>query len=226
MMPIRASLASSRLARQLDDVLSTAPTGAELEAIARDFSLTFEAAPGSGVGALPASLERMASVQATTARASLLNVLRCLRELTFDAPLPVLGCVNLYAWLRERNNAIHVFASGGELSHAGQPMQLRRDALSGWWLRRWDQYGVGMVNLAALLVHEATHYVLGKPHDCADGVNDSGLEYGGAWAAQFWFLRWLGEHSRGHLTAAQKLSALERAGTLLRSGALSCGKPG
>lgn len=219
--------AASRPVRLLDDVLSSLPTAAEVAAIERDFALTFDFNPGgvavAGASPFASAPSRLVRDMPTTARSSLVNALRCLRELTFDSPVPVVGAANIYDWLRRNNNAIHVFSTG-EISHAGQPMKIRRSVVEGWWLRRWDDNGIGMVVLAALLVHEATHYVNRIPHDC--GNDDSSLEYGGAWAGQFWFMRWLGEHSGGHLTGPQKLSALDRAGQLLRSGALSCGRVG
>ena len=269
----------------MDKILRSCPTDEEIHEIHRDFLFTFDSKPavmrcsrgGDEYGVL----------------LTLYDAFRCMRALTFESAIPLIGATNLYDWLKAgRIVGVHVQDSD-EFSHIvgpGWPMYIRRDVLAGGWNRQWDNgVGLGMKSTIALLVHEGAHVILGKVHDCsgaeaeleagwhfkqtseygsgtmyrpdgtiayvvplvdghkrgdpvsADGRvlsagdpllkipkvwgNDSTLEYGGAWAAQYWFNVWLADRSGANLTGDEKASAAASAHALLTSGRLSCGKP-
>lgn len=192
----------------LDAILAREPTAEEVEVIHGDFDVTFESDPD------PIS------------RRSLIDAFRCLRALRFDAPVPMLGSRSAYAWLRSGGIAVHVFDGDG-FSRSGRPILIRRGSLLRGSAQWDDGAGVGMVGLVELLVHEGFHTISGVAHDCRDAYGnlglDSSLGYGGAWAAQYWFDRWLAEHSGSYLSDAQKRSAANLAEELRTDGSLSCG---
>lgn len=306
----------------VDAILRSCPTAAEIAAIERDFKFTFETDPGPIV-CTPGGSEY-------GARLALINAFRCMKALTFDKPIPVLNAANIYAWLKGHGVAINVI-DAGDSNAATRTLNIYGAVLGGSEKRVWsDDRGNGMVALIGLLVHEATHAITGKGHDCSgaawfyepgyrtiedgtqfedvswlpwpgdspkgppkdpvivrpytmytpdgaillrmvraadpggrvgsggtpgvlrfedkDGApiymvdwkggqksplfdkipevwnNDSSLEYGGAFAAQYWYLKWLADHSTTHLSTQEKEWAAKSANDLRTGGRLSCGR--
>lgn len=250
--------------RTMDDILASCPTDAEIEAIRKDFLFTFDSKPET--------LKCTAGGTESGALLSLYNAFRCMKALTFDKPIPLIGNANLYAWMKGLGYSIHVF-DGDAYSHSsGKEIYLRRNILGtskgfpddGWWVRSWDNgRGLGMISLIGLLVHESAHLAFKKGHPCTfespgstlpagvrirdDGLavfpdgairrlteterdnaiwgGDPSLEYGGAWAAQYWFDRWLADHSGSYLSDAEKQSAGRLAETMRADGFFNCGIP-
>jgi hypothetical protein len=304
--------------KTMDEIMATCPTAGEIASINRDFKFTFGAEPGPIRCGDPRLVRGHAAPRTPGVLLSLYQAFRCMRALTFDAPMPVANERNLYVWLKKNDIGINVIGSE-ELSSGGtRVLQLRKAVFTGEWTLAWDNgRGSGIGGLIGLFVHEATHAITGKGHDCsgatslydpgyrtiedgpcfsdgrylgdprfppggplvcpytmyapdgavmfrvrrgtferpdgtkgdypnylwADGSqipndalnailkkvpevwnNDSSLDYGGAWAAQYWYNRWLAEHSGSSLSEGEKASAAVVADDLLVMGRLSCGK--
>jgi hypothetical protein len=296
----------------MDDILSRDPTYEEVAQIRRDFPFMFdygtqtEGVPGKSLNPLT----------------SLINAFRCMKALTFDAPIPLLNTTNLYDWMKANRISIRVVSDEEGRSSASvsptavgyQEIRILHHVLSGKWNAAWmDDFGVGVSSTIALLVHESSHTILGKIHNCsdsgwrfivdgpcfidgrfyavseetkacpytvyrsdgsvllhmreasyepppysrsfkfksnsqpgywsADGRRlsnddltaawktapddwpwDDSLEYGGAWAAQYWYYVWLSQHSGTRLTSSEKAIAGHAAGELRLDGHLTCGR--
>lgn len=121
------------------------------------------------------------------------DLLRAARALRFSAPLPLAdantaagaGTGNLYLWIARSAPAWH-FKRGMAASHAGPgAIYIKRELLS---ISQNQMWTTGMMHLLGLIVHEAAHAGPGGlAHNCDGGKLDSSIEYGGAWAAQYWY---------------------------------------
>lgn len=214
-------LAASPINSLVDRVLGSCPSAEEVATILRDFPITFD---------FDADPIRCGQPGALLA---IINAYRCMKVINFDVPMPLFNAKNLYDWFRSHGKSgkgygVHVF-SYDDSSHAGDGFaNIRKQVVMQPQELAWDNgVGSGMVSLVGLLVHEAAHSVLSKGHNCVDGSVDSSMEYSGAWAAQYWYNRWLAEHSGPALSANQKAS-MARVAEELRTnsppGRLSCGK--
>ncbi len=191
----------------VDSLLASCPTRAEMEGIRSRVDMSFDVAPATwtcSVGGDESS-EMLAAY----------NAFRLMKLIRFDAPMPLLNTTNLYDWWVARGTAVQ-FTSDDNYSHADSDRNrifVRAEVLRNAG-RSWDSGAtyVGMAAVIGLLVHEAWHIAGATLHTttCAghpEGGDDPSLAYGGAWAAQYWYFRWLAEHSGGHLTPSQKAQA-------------------
>lgn len=150
------------------------------------------------------------------------NAFRAMRLIDFDTPIPVLNATNLYEWLFSLNLTNIHFTVGEQWSFAERgAINLRGEVLDAPEMRVWidPRSGVGLMDVVLIIVHEARHArALGNPnadadntigHPCSNDpsiehVHDPSIEYGGAWAAQYWTSRWLAEHSGHYLSSLEK----------------------
>ena len=199
----------------VDELLRTCPSQQDLNDIVRDFGFQFVAPPCDPNGSDGGSL------------LAFINAMRVWKLIQFDAPIPLLNATNVYDWLRQVGvrfvveNANYstgwdgvVYLSASVFARAG---------------RRWMDYNTpnqwergGLMMASSAIVHEAWHASKNIVHNCnmsADGfmMGDSDLAYGGAWAAHYWLLRWLEEHSGEYLSPPEKQWAGMRAESVLRS---------
>lgn len=151
-----------------------------------------------------------------------INLFRIAELVNFDAPIPLLNATNLGAWLRaQRFNAIH-FSTSNDTSQS-ERLAPRTFEVTLRGLGYTSREYLRSVVAPMILVHEGWHGVSGKGHPC-DGhgqcctetqmrstgcpltefTEDPSLEYGGAWAAHFWYVRWLERHSGDYLTPEQR----------------------
>jgi hypothetical protein len=203
----------------MDAVLSSCPTRGEIDSIFTDFNVTFDASvpPQAPWTCTPGGSESSIGL-------NIINLFRCAKALTFDTPMPLIGNTSIYNWLRSLGLVWHL--TGDEISNAGGNfIHFRYQVFASPEKRYWldPRSGSGMVNLLGLAVHEARHTEPGgnKGHACGPisglypGSLDTTLEYGGAWAVQYYYFRWLAEHSGSQLTAYQKTYASDNAAQLL-----------
>jgi hypothetical protein len=202
----------------VDELLSRCPSQQTMEAIRRDFNISFDSrlvAPWSCSGDGTES-----SVMLTV-----YNAFRAMRLIEFDAPIPLLNSRNLYDWLYGLNLANIKFTLGESYSFADRGViNLRGEVLDSPDYRQWvsPRSAIGLMNIVLLIVHEARHAnASGSPHANPDGtighpcstdpaiedVSDPTIDFGGAWAAQYWTSRWLAEHSGHYLTPREKAFA-------------------
>lgn len=203
----------SRMARAyrptVDDLLATTPSDAEVMAIRRDFNIWFS--PG---------------VPSRNVQLGVYNVFRAMRLIAFDSPIPLLGETNVYRWLKQTGVAIEFFHDDGTgIHHAAGGVLHMNDITFDPPAQAWSHLRLA----SAVLLHEAWHVCVSgreKQHDrdlsCRDVhgaiaagtwccANDSSLRYGGAWAAQYWYLQWLATHSGSYLSTEEKQAAADNA---------------
>lgn len=128
---------------------------------------------------------------------NLVSALAALEDVTFDLPVPVLESSRPYDWLASRGLSFRVRRGQQYSSAGGNEVWLREEDLSQPWDRVMvhPSSGTGALYLMQLLVHEAKHVGAdGRAHDWGFG-QDSSLSYGGAWAAAYYFLRWMAERT-------------------------------
>lgn len=192
-----ASRASRPSARRVDDLLALSPTEAERRAIRRDFRIWFSSGEPSWNVML-----------------GIYNVFRGLRLIQFDSPIPLFGETNAYRWLQRVGVSIDFF-HGAEGHHTGTDMILHMNDVT---FDPSKQVWLNLQLASAVLLHEAWHAAggIGTGHNrdsaCLDiggtwGTRDSSFEYRGAWAAQYWYLRWLATHSGAYLSLEEKQAA-------------------
>lgn len=229
----------------VDQLLTTCPTSAEIAEIHRDFNISFDPAVFRGVpvNQALASFPCTPGGSGSNVLLGLYNLFRVAKLVTFDAPMPLLNTRNVYEWAKAQRFNFRVIASPPGLSGSfADPdtwtVWLSDNSLS-WSFRRvgYDpSTGLGAYAFPAVVVHEGWHLVSGLDHnrtrectaDCrptveADGspgntcgANDSSLSYGGAWAASYWYNRWLAEHSGPYLSDVEKRASANNAAMVLR----------
>jgi hypothetical protein len=184
----------------LGAIMGSCPLDCELSAIDRDFSIIFDEA---------AELPDYECVDGedpsgdNNPKLTFYQLLRTVAALEFNQPLPWTD-LPLYEWLR--NSITGFVITDSPQSYCCDThgrIVLSVDDLSRPLPARWDSPhpGVGLCDLAGLIVHEARHTEVG-PHTC--GENDTTADELGAWGAQYYFYVWLAEH-----TAPGLLSDLE-----------------
>lgn len=211
----------------VDQMLASCPTTEEIEDIYRNFRFSIDGGTTTPYSCTPNGTE---SSEMLTA----INMFRLAKLIHFDAPIPLLNATNLWDWMRAQNFRSIRFSQDAENSNAGNgeivitispaagaAEQFRRSAFGG----------------AGILVHEGWHAAHPSPHICDLGgvccpteldarrgtcsprpaafIDDPSLEYGGAWAAQFWYFRWLARHSGDYLSETQRRTAEENADAAL-----------
>lgn len=241
----------------MDEILSSCPSPAEIASIQRDFVFKFDGEPG------PAECIHQQPKDGDDFQYnplfSLIQAFRCMKALTFDSAIPLIGSNNLYSWLRDHRIEINVFSAAGYSSaYPNEPIHIQ-GGVFGWWLESWtNENGLGMNSLIGLLVHETCHSIGFPGHNVSSnghrwivaneelwrkgrGIDengewtayiltpdgrkispfdfnippwsdliwawDSSPEYGGPWAAQYWYQMWLAQHSNGRLTDVQRTRA-------------------
>ena len=161
-----------------------------------------------------------------------INLFRLAELVNFDAPIPLLNATNLGEWLRAQRFSGIYFSTGNNTSMAGR-LDHRAFDVTLIGLGYTSREYLRSVVAPMILVHEGWHIVSGKNHPCdrhgqcctetqmrstgcplREFVNDPSLEYGGAWAAHFWYLRWLSRHSGDYLSPEQRQFAEEMAETV------------
>ena len=186
-----------------------------MAAIRRDFNISFDAR-------IDAPWSCQTDGTESSAMLTVYNAFRAMRLIEFDAPIPVLNATNLYEWLYSLNLSNIHFTYGEMWSYAGRgSISPRGEVLDSPEFRKWidPRSGIGLVDVVLLIVHESIHANShGNPNAAADGtighpcsndpsidnVHDPSIEYGGAWAAQYWTARWFAEHSGHYLTPLEK----------------------
>ncbi len=194
----------------VDELLRTCPTYDEMLQIRRDFNVTFAVDPRQTYtfpqwACTPGGDE-------SSAELTLYNMFRAAKFLRFDAPIPVIGATNLYDYLQSLQlRTIWIIHNPGQGSFArdgeDRSVHLSDVALGSPDKRFWvePQSGAGLGDALGLLLHESRHAV-GYPHDCGVRLygGDSSLAYGGAWAVQYWYYRWLAEHTGDQLSTYER----------------------
>jgi hypothetical protein len=203
-----AFLYSTDYPHSVSELLATCPTTAERNRVMNDFDVEFGEGVSTSYSCTPGGSEGSPTL-------NLVNAMRALKFIRFNEPMPVLEVTNIYDWMVAANVQIRIFHDGpGENSNAGgRTINLKESIMTGN-RRTFGSPGV-LLTITGLIVHESRHTTGGGNigHNC--GSNDSSLEYGGAWAAQYWYYRWLVDHTGSQLSSAEKLKATEAANGLL-----------
>jgi len=105
---------------------------------------------------------------------------------------------NLYDWGKSLNlGQINYFwGDDSENSHGySGSVYLRGNDMDSYYNRYpiHNPSGSGLIYDLALLIHEISHAKLSPGHNC--GYDDTNLEYGGAWAIQYYFMSHLANHT-------------------------------
>lgn len=225
--PSRAPLAYARPSYyDVDEMLANScPSQEDMLAIRRDFNIAFD----SRIVA-PWTCTREGTESSTML--TVYNAFRAMRLIEFDAPMPLLNTTNLYEWLHSLNLSVIYFSQGDTLSFADAGrVTIRGELLDSSVYRVWidPRAAVGLGNILLLFVHEGRHAnPQGSPNTWPDGMihhtcvrggftgaDDISLEYGGAWAAQYWTARWFAEHSGHYLSNLEKRFAADSAAVAL-----------
>lgn len=218
--------------RTVDELLATCPTQAEMQQIRDDFNITFDARVFEDDARHGPNLACTPGGRESSVMLGMFNMFRVLRLVEFDAEMPLLGYRNLYDWARDQGFLIRIFSDslaaerGQERRSHGYDMTIflnDRVFASPHWRVGYDpQAGAGGFN-CEVFIHEAWHALTGRGHDMmllkgweSGDCEDSSLEYGGAWAAVYWYFRWLAEHSGGFLSAQERQSAAWAAERVIR----------
>jgi hypothetical protein len=185
----------------VDALVASCPSAAEVRQIDADLHLSFEGDPTAGQ---PLRCTAAAgSADLTPWQERVYNSFRAAKLLSFDAPLPWTQRP-IYQWLAATVQGIRL-RTDTNLSFCCSPARVINISVSPnscllfGGTRRWVAVGgpCGMDGFLAVVVHEARH-AEGPGHTC--GTNDNTIAEMGAWAVQYWFLRWIGEHAGSFLT--------------------------
>jgi hypothetical protein len=190
-------LYSTEYPRSISELLATCPTSAERSRVMSDFAVVLEPGVATSYACTVGGSEGSPTL-------NLVNAMRALKFIRFDEPVPVVNVTNMYDWMRAANVEIHIFHDEpGDHSHAARrTIYLKESILTG--NRRTFGWPGALFTLTALIVHESRHTddAGNLGHNC--GTKDASLEYGGAWAVEYWYARWLAEHTGTQLTALEK----------------------
>ncbi len=192
----------------IDNLIAQCPTAAQVRAIDSQLKLVFDADPTRN---LPLACTAAAgSADLTPYKKRVYQSFVAMQQIPFDAPLPWTS-KPLYQWLVSTIRGVH-FRSDSAYSWCCEPGSLivvhtaanqatDNSCLMAGGTSRWiaPNVGCGMDAFIALVVHEARHNN-GKPHTC--GSSDNTIAEMGAWGVQYYFFRWLAEHTGDYLTPA------------------------
>lgn len=176
----------------VDDLLARCPTSAEVAAINARLTLSFEQDPTAGILVCSAVT---GSANLTLLQQRAYQALLVMQVLEFDTPLPWTA-KTLYDWFTGAVTGIR-FRGDISISFCCDPphtLNIQTQNLDALRTDRWlsPDHPSGMQGLVVLLAHEARHSE-GLLHTC--GANDQTLQELGAWAVQYYLLRWLADHS-------------------------------
>lgn len=205
-------------AYNVDELLARCPTLETMAAIRRDFNISFDAR-------LDVPWSCLLDGSESSTMLTIYNVFRAMRLIEFDVLMPVLNTRNLYEWMFSLNLTNIHFTVGEMYSYAERnSISLRGELMDSPDFRQWinPRSGIGLVDVAFLMVHEARHANATGNHNadpdgtighvCSrdpsiENVHDPSIAYGGAWSAQYWTARWLADHSGHYLTQQEKMYA-------------------
>jgi hypothetical protein len=187
----------------IDQLITTCPSAAVLNAIDQDFDMRFEFIDENGDGVLDDPAPQGNALRCTTASGSrnltqsqerTYQALIALRALQFTQPLPFTN-LNLYAWMRNsirgirtRSDVSESFCCTPPPGASGNYINIqnnsnRSDYITDLWA---EGGGGGLFARAQLFVHETRH-ANGPVHTC--GGNDLTIGELGAWGAVYHFSR-------------------------------------
>ncbi len=204
----------------VDAILSSCPSTADRKLIASSLEIYIEPWDGETYECTPGGNESSSTLL-------VYNLFRLARLIRFDRPMPIFQTTNLWDWMLTQRIAYR-FAAG--IGSEGLP-NLVTIGLPPVTLmpeyRQWTGFSddVGMRAALTLLVHELCHSFTGRMHGCPPNAlhpntaADMSLEYGGAHAAEYWFNRWLAEHSVGNVLSAQQRANAAAVAAFIRSNA-------
>lgn len=183
-------------AATVDQLLVCCPTTAEVTAIDRELKLTFEAdltAPAL------VCAKAKGSADLTLMQRRVYQTLQVIKQLRFSKPLPWTS-KSLYEWFTGMIDGIR-FRSDIENSYCCSPsgtINIKAAPNMYYTLTdRWVDPKIkgGLMDLVALLVHEARHRPVegGKAHTC--GSSDRTIAEMGAWGVQYYLNVWLAEYA-------------------------------
>ena len=193
-------------AQTIAELLTTCPTQTEINQIRSDFNLTFDTT--TTLDTTFWGTDCVAGNGPKSPITRIYNAFRVMKYLQFDQPLQLLNTTNIYDWLKGVHE-IHFFSGSLYSSAGGGVINIRADIFQYPEEDQWlTPEGVGLATAVGLFVHEGWHDLAGVGHDCTTiPGNDSSLEYNGAWAAQYWYFRWLTDHSGNFMTNTEKNAA-------------------
>lgn len=167
------------------------------------------------------------------------GMMRAARAIRFDSPIPLLGVYSMWDYIKAHVRTIRVVPAAAAWTSDYSDGSITVDLPSILAPRVvWSDpaNGGAGVRQVVVLVHEARH--LADPehaHLCSsdgtvcpssqdaragtcpspmrDFTRDPSLGWGGAWAAHYWTLRWLAEHSGDWLTPENRAWAADAAST-------------
>jgi hypothetical protein len=189
----------------IDELITTCPSAAVLDAIDQDFDIRFEYLDEDGDGDLDDPAPEGNALRCTAASGSrnltqsqerTYQVLIALRALQFNQPLPFTN-LNLYDWMRRSIRGIRIrsdvdgsFCCTPPPDGSGSYINIQNGANRGAYITDlWTSDGdFGLFGQTQLFVHEARHANPEAPLHCAGGGDDTiaGL---GAWGAVYYFSR-------------------------------------
>lgn len=158
------------------------------------------------------------------------NVFRAFKFIKFKKPMPPIDQTNLYDWLKSINIEIYIFSGGGSFGDGsstggGNLISLNSEGFSLKTNRKWydAETGLGLMHLAALILHEARHTVPGggymhtacSPYDSEPYGKDKNLAYDGAWAMNYYFFDWISKDNSGQFDQEIKEAAAINANIVL-----------
>jgi hypothetical protein len=200
----------------IDDLIAECPTAAQVQAINSQLKLIFDADPTRN---LPLACTAAAgSADLTLFKKRVYQSFVAMQQIPFDAPLPWTSRP-LYQWLVSTIRGVHFADTGGSwccepgsliVVQTASNQATDNSCLMAGHTNRWidPNYPCGMDAFIALVVHEARHNN-GKPHTC--GSNDNTIAEMGSWGVQYYFFRWLSEHTGDYLTSFYRDKAREQA---------------
>jgi hypothetical protein len=180
------------LTKDMETMSASCPSAASIAVTDRDFQLQFE---GDPTGGRPSDCPvAQTGRPLTDLQANVYRALAVLRQLQFDTPLPFTG-MPPYEWMRTSIRGMR-FRTDIPTSSCCRPdgfINISVGAQSGFV---FTPPGVSpfrnVASAMALFVHEARHNN-GKLHTCGD--NDQTVHELGAWGAQYYFRRWILDHT-------------------------------
>jgi formylglycine-generating enzyme required for sulfatase activity len=203
------------------------PTSSERQAIDKDFDIRF--LKENGWDRVPYSCDY---ADKGPTRAKIYKVLEFIKDVNFSKPLPFTKGKSAYDFLARSGKKLSVVPQaqcGGTSAGANFTLTVNT-ALTRWFgvlsgsptcaeanLRDSpDLVATGVYHplyAAALIIHEGSHAVTGKPHT-SQGGNDATIDEMGSWAAQFYYEAWIALYST-NTDARLKERAKTAAGDLL-----------
>jgi hypothetical protein len=205
-------LASATPVDNIDTLLTSCPSEAELERFNSDFHILFD----QTISYPPYDCHNGTGPNGeVNPKLALFQGLRVIHALHFTQPLPWTE-TNLYEWLKAAINGIVI--TDTEFSHCcdmSMWISLKADLLNQPDYRLWinPQSGSGLIGLIGLIVHEARHAEIGG-HTC--GNDDQTLEELGAWGIQYYLFQYMAEYTPSDFfTQEQRQMAINHANIAL-----------